>query len=474
MTTKNDDIQFTPEQTEAINHKGEQLLVKGIAGSGKTLVLLKSAINLAQQNPKETVAVFSFGNPLSTAAQNVIAKYNLPNLTVITFHKWAHQAYSKTFGRSPDYVPKGKYYFSDAIRDLNAANATHRFFKTKDLHDFLKEEIKWIKGRNIKSEEEYLKALRKGRGSKVRLSAADRKLVYKIFTTYEAKKGSYLDYDDSAVKLVDAKNKISDSVKYDHIIIDEAQDLAKVNLELLVSISKQTCRIGADIGQKIYPTTFTWKETGLDFRGNRVKTLQQSFRSTKQIVELASSLQKKDEIVSDEEFTSPEIPAKEGAVPHLFLCKNEAVHDIAAIKYVVKLQQQSPDASIGVLVRNWESAIRLQEVLRSQNINFTEIGVAPSYKRKFKVEQGTHTSPGIKFTTFHTAKGLEFSYVVVVDLVNPPTEVRLGDEFDWDLERRLLYVAMTRAKYELALFTHDEKAKLVTELDADLYTDIEI
>ncbi|MBD8035040.1 MULTISPECIES: 3'-5' exonuclease [Solibacillus] len=49
------------------------------------------------------------------------------------------------------------------------------------------------------------------------------------------------------------------------------------------------------------------------------------------------------------------------------------------------------------------------------------------------------------FTSFHTAKGLEFDYVFIADLVDPSQAEKLGNEFDWNVERRLLYVAITRA-----------------------------
>ena len=58
--------------------------------------------------------------------------------------------------------------------------------------------------------------------------------------------------------------------------------------------------------------------------------------------------------------------------------------------------------------------------------------------------QDLRLDAGINFTTFNTAKGLEFHDVIVAESVNPDLHSRLGDEFDWDLERRLLYVAMTR------------------------------
>ena len=43
--------------------------------------------------------------------------------------------------------------------------------------------------------------------------------------------------------------------------------------------------IAADVAQKIYKKTFTWKEVGIDISGKSSKSLSKSFRSTKQIVD---------------------------------------------------------------------------------------------------------------------------------------------------------------------------------------------
>lgn len=476
MVIAQEEIKYTDEQQQIIDYNGEQLLVKGIAGSGKTLVLLQKAYKIASENPDESIAIFSFGGPLSEAAEIQLSKYDLPNLKVITFHKWTYKAYYATYGKRPNYANR-KYlpiYFNSAIKTVEILYPSHRFFNSKDLHPFIKEEISWIKGRGILTEKEYLQAPRRGRGSKVRLSQQDRKILYEIYNAYETNKGSRLDYDDSAIKLVNKIGEIADSVKFDHVFIDEAQDLTKMSLQLLVKIARKSCRIGADIGQKIYTTTFTWKEVGLELRGNRVKSLQTSFRSTKQIVTLAQSLQRHDEIIKDEDFTEHIVPTKVGPVPVVIMCNNLETQDIAIIETANALLKTSEKATIGILCRNWETATRLQKKMNDLDIEYAEIGDNKDFKRKHTAPKGTHLEPGIKFTTFHTAKGLEFFYVLIADLVNPDVETRLGDEFDWDLERRLLYVAMTRAKIQLQIFSCEEKTKLLNELDESFYEKLNI
>jgi DNA helicase IV len=52
----------------------------------------------------------------------------------------------------------------------------------------------------------------------------------------------------------------------------------------------------------------------------------------------------------------------------------------------------------------------------------------------------------VYFSTMHRAKGLEFDQVIVIS----PSEY-LGDPTETDSKRKLLYVALTRAKKEAAL-----------------------
>jgi superfamily I DNA/RNA helicase len=52
------------------------------------------------------------------------------------------------------------------------------------------------------------------------------------------------------------------------------------------------------------------------------------------------------------------------------------------------------------------------------------------------------------FATMHRAKGLEFDRVIVV-----APKAYLGDPLETDSKRKLIYVALTRAKREAVLFT---------------------
>lgn len=460
-------IIYSDQQAEILKYGGTQLLIRGIAGSGKTLILLDKARDVAKKNPNETVAVFSYGNPLAASAQKQLEPYNLPNLIVTTFHSWVMNNYYKTFNKKYYLEKHQQLMVRKAIEEVSKQHAMHRFVKSKDLIGFIEEEIGWIKGSDLCQFDKYNSAPRKGRGGKIRLSTDDRKVMFKIYEAYQKLLEYRIDFNDFGLQMSRNLNKIKDVSKFDHVFIDEAQDLTKVNLKVLCHIARKSCIVGADKGQKIYTTSFTWEEVGLNIKGGRTKVLRNSYRSTRQIMELAYSIQEKDEISKDEEFTRPDLPTDLGPKPKVFFTKGVEGQNQALIEAIKLIQKEDPQSTIGILVRNKEYMKRIEDLLDSAKVKFQFIK-SPS-KTDDPQKIGSHHEPGIKLTTLHTAKGLEFKYVLITDLVDPPTKDRLGDDFDWDIERRLLYVGMSRAMFHLSLFTYGDRHQLIDELGKAYY-----
>lgn len=75
-----------------------------------------------------------------------------------------------------------------------------------------------------------------------------------------------------------------------------------------------------------------------------------------------------------------------------------------------------------------------------------------------KLQNQKESNDGVTLSTVHSAKGLEFDYVFVVGLEEGifPNSFRIEDEEDIEEERRVCYVAVTRAKKKIFL-THSSK-----------------
>ena len=86
----------------------------------------------------------------------------------------------------------------------------------------------------------------------------------------------------------------------------------------------------------------------------------------------------------------------------------------------------------------------------------------------------------VTLMTIHAAKGLEFPYVYIVGMEENlfPSQMSLGSDADLEEERRLFYVAITRAekramisyaltRYRWGNLTHGEPSRFIDEIDPD-------
>lgn len=454
---------LTEKQQEIVNYTGEELLIKGIAGSGKTTVLLRKAVKLIKANPTVRIALFTYNKTLSNYAKQIAEKIGEGNLFVYTFHGWAFSTIKAVQNKKFLSIASNKNqlsYLKEAI-DVVKKISKHRFVQNEKFTEFLMEEIAWMKGKGIETEEKYFSVSRMGRGSSVRVTKSDRPIIFELFKAYERERllSNKIEFDDFASILLKDKEKIKDNYKFDVVMVDEAQDLQQLQLQLLSYIAKSMFIVAADKGQKIYKTSFSWKDIGINILGGRTKILQNSFRSTKQIIQIAHSLQMNDSIIHDEEYVKPVFPDFTGPVPDVFKCSSKEHQDAAIINTVKKFIENNPNQTIGILARNWRSINRLYYSFQAQNIPYEFI----------KKDQGDTLSPGIKLTTFHSAKGLEFDCVIIIDLVDDTLDQELQDEEYMEVERRLLYVSITRAKTYLQLYYFKKASSLLNEIDSKYY-----
>jgi superfamily I DNA/RNA helicase len=455
--------QLTSKQQEAVEYVGSQMLIKGIAGSGKTTVLLRKARKLVQESESDTVALFTFNSTLAHYARAFASIIDPDRVEVFTFHAWAGKQLRKMKLMLWAIDEEKREEVLKRAIEIVSKDHTHRFFHQESFYDFLSDEVSWIKGKRLLKREDYMSIERTGRGTKVRVTEADRGNIYDFYEKYQEllNKARQMDFDDYGLRLFENIDACPDSDRFDHVFIDEAQDLQQVQLEVLRMVAKKSLVVAADKGQKIYKTSFTWRDIGINVHGGRSKVLQNTFRSTKQIITLAHSLQKNDPIYMnrDEDYVDPIYPDVNGPLPTIVRCKDEYAEDLALVSLVQKLQESSNDSTIGVLCRSWRSVFRLRR----------RLALAGVHGQVIKKEEGDVNSPGPKLTTFHSAKGLEFDSVLITGINDT---FMSDDEPDDDLvavERRLLYVSMTRAKHELYLLYSGKTPRFIEELDSTLF-----
>lgn len=476
MSQTAEDLQLTKAQQECIDYKGADLLVRGEPGSGKTVVLLKRARKFAEapEAGRESIRLITYNRTLAAFAKELVKEIDLPQIKVSTFHSLAMGALQR-LGYKPNMIAGEKReQFIQAALDAQPKRRGNKLLE-RDL-SFFAEEITWLKGKDLKDEENYLAADRKGRGSA--LQRSDRQTVWAIYQHYQTAidNADLWDWDDLAPTLIAAieaaGDKLPTGVKVEHILIDEAQDLQVGHVRALRMLARQSLTIAADEAQKIYRTSFAWRDAGINLHGSGSKKLTTSFRSTAQIIALASSLRANDPEIKagGENVVSYKLPEFQGPLPVLIGKPDRWSEEKAVVALIQELVREFPEQTVGLLARNWRPLYRFTHLLKEVGIPFEMIQETRKGETAFSL-----ISPGVKLVSCHSAKGLEFDFVILAHLneeVFPPAPTAEADAEELTeqeaTERRLLYVSMTRAKVGLYLTYGGEPSRYLKELDSRL------
>jgi superfamily I DNA/RNA helicase len=269
--------------------------------------------------------------------------------------------------------------------------------------------------------------------------------VWGLYVAYEeiiAKRG-ILDWEDV---VLEAESSLMETPLrgYSAVVVDEAQDLSCAMIRMLHSVvgdEPDGFNLVGDGQQTIYPGGYTLAEAGVSISGRGV-VLTRNYRNTVEIAAFASVLVSDDEVVDIEGGPARSEPAeivRHGPRPVYTVFPSRSVHDKSLIERVRRVVDDSGGSTglgdIGVLaLHTWHA----QEAAGIPTIDLAKY-------------DGTRVD-AVKVGTIKRAKGLEFKEVLVVR--TPPHLVESGLNPDpddaalerRDLQRRELYVAMTRAR----------------------------
>jgi superfamily I DNA/RNA helicase len=466
---------LTDKQRESVNfdERGD-LLVKGVAGSGKSVVLMQRAVKMnataIKKGQEKKILILTYTKALVnyTAALVDMTGLDPRMIEVKTIDSCCFDVYCSMIHGRANIVKDGNdrsKYVAIAIQKHLDTHPKHRFHDVDP--EFWAEEFIWIKQKNLCTVERYRDAERAGRGGKVRMTKDDRDIAYQLYQSYceVLEEKGLKEREDLYAYLIKNAINIPKSKRYDYVLVDEAQDLSFVKLKFAKIIARESITIAADKAQKIYSTTFSWKELGIDIKGRASKTLDKPFRSTRQIVQLAESLLEVNRAMQTDlsEFTDPVLPEREGMVPVVVNCANAAVEEDVVIKLINRAKKEH---SIGLLYRSYEQKNRISEWLNTNHIQFETVD------NEWKMD-----STGVKLFTLHSSKGLEFDMVVIPFFGRSvlPLESNLegADEAQKReiiaQERSLLYVGMTRAKYDLYITFSGRPSEFLNDFSHEFY-----
>jgi hypothetical protein len=150
-----------PPEHQALATSGGARLVRGVAGSGKTLILLHRARFLAGQNPGWRVLVLTYNRPLAAFLGERLAELQDGpcGIEVLNFHAWCRRLLVDC-DRWRDNILGDGSRKGLLTRLLAAASIT---LKGLDL-DYLLEELDWIRDQGLTEWQAYAGTARRGRG----------------------------------------------------------------------------------------------------------------------------------------------------------------------------------------------------------------------------------------------------------------------------------------------------------------------
>lgn len=461
-----------PEQRRYVDRSySGPFRLSGGAGTGKTVVLVHRASALARRNPQARIVLTTFTTNLAAMLKESLAqldptiplaaKLGDPGVLVLGIDALAAGVLRESDPRLAESVAA---VLGQGRTDITGrtSNATWRGVLDSTAHglpphlgndSFLAAEYATVVlPHRIRSEEEYLRVRRSGRG--VALDRAKRAAVWGVFEAYRAtsRTAGTLDYGEvAAIAAAHLEGAGPEALGLaDHVLVDEGQDLAPTHWQLLRALvvpGPDDMFIAEDSHQRIYGPRTVLSRFGIAITG-RSRRLTLNYRTTAQNLHYAMSVLDGGEYVDLEE--SPEATgyrsARTGPTPTIVDAVS-VTQELDTIADTLRrwLDEGAAPETIAVLVHDRFQRDRIVTGMADRGLTVRAV-------------DRERLAPGRPLVmTMHRAKGTEFSKVALAGIgaQTQAEKARLAamdesERADAELrERSLVYVAATRARDEL-------------------------
>lgn len=257
---------------------------------------------------------------------------------------------------------------------------------------------------------------------------------------------------------------------YGAVLLDEAQDFGTEALRFVIGLLEEGSDdlvIVADAAQNIFRRKFSWKQAGIQAQG-RTKILRVNYRNTREILNfasnflLSSSKLHPDEVPDPDDENAvipPEAASRSGPRPSL-------VVGLSLGDEIERVVEQATTWSKGSTMPRRvailygasrddgkDRAGQIYDRLRATGASVFWLSNPSDKKARDRLAEANEP---IVLSTIHSAKGLEFPFVILCGVWN--------DREDEEVNRKLAYVGMTRASSELAVVTR-QGHPLVADLE---------
>lgn len=455
-----------PRQFELITrpHAGF-VVIRGTAGSGKTTVALHRIAYLAYDDPaidSPRTLVVVFSPALRDYVSHVLPALGVTRVQVRTFHEWAAEQARRLFPMLPRAVREDTPALVQRLKlhpgllvalERQVGRVAGDPTPTQVIDDWAS-----VLSQAALLEEVFAQAAPEAFTTEELVRAANwSRIRYEELTAWmegDQTVHAELDAEDHALLLRGWQlrsgpltSRPNRRLEYRHIAIDEVQDLSPVEVQVLLGCldARQSITLAGDTQQHIIKdagfTSWAAFFNDLGLEGMEVNTLEVNYRCTRQIAEFSVG------VLGDmrEDGQLP-LTTRDGPAVELFRFTDHGACVAFLADALKALAAAEPLASVAVLTASRELSVLYHRGLQN--------GEVPRLRR---VENQVFTfAPGVEVTEIEQVKGLEFDYVIVI-------EVSAARFPDTAAARRLLHVASTRAVHQLWLTSVATPSPLVRQ-----------
>jgi DNA helicase-2/ATP-dependent DNA helicase PcrA len=464
------------------------VVIQGGAGSGKTTIGLHRMAYLAFAHPRryrpDRMLVVTFGPGLAAYIAQVLPSLGVEDVKVVTFADWAAKALrlavpwleATLVAEPPPLLTRIKSHPA-LLHALEARARAHRGKRSSRA-------VVELWGELLTDQTALRQALLADLAppcTEGELADAHRLMAESVFAVLERGKKprkaprtkklpedddirgdvgidgvstddrkAALDLEDMAMILRTSQIVRGPGKPFDHLFVDEAQDLSPLALAALLGhISgpkgpAPSVTLAGDTSQRLFLDNgfADWRSVlgHLGLAHVAVEPLRVAYRSTRQVLAFAR------EVMGPLAEADPPLAPRSGAPVemHRFPAIGAAVAFLA--EALRPLFVREPRATVGLLARHSEQVDRYYDGLSRAEI--------PGLRRVRG--QDFSFKPGIELAEIREVKGLEFDYVILLD-VN-------ATSFGTDAEsRHLLHIGATRAAHQLWLLVTGTPSPLIPE-----------
>jgi len=393
-----DMMKLNSEQEKVIQSNERFLFLLAGAGSGKTRVIVEKIKRILNEGVEpESILAITFTRK---SAFEMKERINHPSVHVHTFHQFCYLRLLENQSKPFTIIKETKtsYKKDELLKISKYKNSLYRTIKPKSYDKYQSE----LKTNNEK------------------------------------------DFDDLLLDYLNILKKERPMKPYEYLFIDEFQDTNLLQYEIVKKLINHQTKVLAvgDPDQSIYQFRGANSKI-IDFFITEFKaslhTLSINYRSNETIIKHANQLiglnnrKYKKELISH---------SKEKEVVFSLYFKDEIEEANYLIELIASyLNKGHKPNNICVLYRNHFRSYEFKYQLAKSDISF-------------QTNESKEGEQGINLLSIHQAKGLEFDIVFIIGLekgVLP--SLKNNTQIEHDEERRLMFVAITRARHHL-IFSH--------------------